>query len=171
MSLVIRIAAADDAEAASALVHLSFGEVAAGDWQPEAVRTFFAESSPSVLREKLQSPAYAAVAQVSDSLVGFVLMTNPSLLGMLFVHPQHLRQGIGRALWESARAHIESAFPQERTVELNATPHSVAFYQSLGFVPISTEFELKGARATRMACWLPARSLGAEKCRSASRSD
>jgi ribosomal protein S18 acetylase RimI-like enzyme len=83
---------------------------------------------------------------------------------MLFVHPQHLRQGIGRALWESARTHIESALPQTKTVELNATPYSVAFYQSLGFV-------VKGARATRMACWLPARSPGAEKCRSASRLD
>jgi ribosomal protein S18 acetylase RimI-like enzyme len=81
---------------------------------------------------------------------------------MLFVHPQYQRQGAGRSLWETARAHIEAAPPHVTTVELNATTVAVAFYRSLGFVPISSEFERKGARAIRMACWLPARSLGAE---------
>jgi GNAT superfamily N-acetyltransferase len=162
MGFIIRTATVEDAKDASALVHLSFGELAAKDWQPEATQVFFGESSPGAIREKLQSPAYSAVAQRETCMVGFLLMSNPSLLGMLFVHPQCLRQGIGRALWESARTHIESAFPQTKTVEVNATPYSVAFYQSLGFVPISAEFRLKGTRATRMACWLPARSLRAE---------
>jgi GNAT superfamily N-acetyltransferase len=164
MTFIIRTATVEDAEAASALVHLSFGELAAKDWQPEARQVFLGESSPGAIREKLESPAYSAAAHTGTCMVGFLLMQDPSLLGILFVHPQWLRQGIGRALWESARAHIESAFPQTKTVELNATPYSVAFYQSLGFAPISSEFQLKGTRATRMACWLPGRSLGAEMC-------
>jgi Acetyltransferase (GNAT) domain len=49
-----------------------------------------------------------------------------------------------------------------KTVELNSTPRAVEFYLALGFVPISAEFARGGARATRMACWLPARALGAE---------
>jgi GNAT superfamily N-acetyltransferase len=162
MSFAIRPVTIEEAEPASALVHLSFGELAAKDWQPEAVRVFFGESSPSAMRERLQSAAYAAAAFAGPGLVGFVLMPKPGLLGMLFVHPQHLRQGIGRALCEAARAQIQSAFPQTKTVELNSTPYAFAFYRSLGFAPISAEFQLQGTRATRMACWLPARSLGAE---------
>jgi predicted GNAT family N-acyltransferase len=68
---------------------------------------------------------------------------------------------IGQALWESARAHIEAGFPEVDTVELNATRYAVHFYESVGFVPISREFEREGRRAIRMACWLPARALGA----------
>jgi len=46
--------------------------------------------------------------------------------------------------------------------ELNATPYSIRFYRKLGFVPISSEFTLRGCRATRMALWLPAEKLGCE---------
>jgi GNAT superfamily N-acetyltransferase len=163
MNFTIRSATVEDAEDASALVHLSFRELAAADWQPDANEGFLAESSPVVLRNKLQSPAYAAIAETETrDAAGFILITDPSVLTLLFVHPRYLRQGIGRALWEAARAHIESAFPQIKTVELNATPVAVGFYRSLGFVPISSAFRYKGARGTRMACWLPARSLKAE---------
>jgi predicted GNAT family N-acyltransferase len=96
-----------------------------------------------------------------DSKVGFILMPKPSLLGMLFVHPSSLRLGIGKQLWEQARAHVEVSFPEVKTVELNSTPYALHFYRSIGFVPISAEFQRGGCRATRMACWLPARALGA----------
>ncbi len=68
-----------------------------------------------------------------------------------------------RSLWESARAQIEARFPEVHTIELNATPYAVRFYESVGFVPISSEFEREGRRAIRMAFWLPARALGANE--------
>lgn len=98
-------------------------------------------------------------------MVGFLLMPTPILLGMLFVHPSRLRQGIGTRLWECARTRLESEFPEARTVELNSTPYAVDFYRALGFVPIFAEYARGRARATRMACWLPARALGAELLR------
>jgi predicted GNAT family N-acyltransferase len=104
---------------------------------------------------------FAAGAFSEDGIAGVILMPSPTLVGLLFVHPHWLRLGIGQALWESARAHIETAFPEVNTVELNATRYAVRFYKSVGFVPISTEFEREGRRAIRMACWLPARALGA----------
>src|ERR1700733_6758267 len=104
---------------------------------------------------------FAAGAFSEDGIAGVVLMPSPNLLGLLFVHPRWVRLGIGEALWESARAHIEAGFPEVNTVELNATPYAALFYKSVGFVPISSEFEREGRRAIRMACWLPARTLGA----------
>ena len=89
-------------------------------------------------------------------------MPKPTLLAVLFVEPGWLRRGIGRALWESARSHIAAAFPEISTVQVNATPYAVPFYRAVGFMPISAPYNHDGCRVTRMACWLPARALGAE---------
>jgi GNAT superfamily N-acetyltransferase len=162
MDLVTRMANANDAEQASRLVHASFRALAAHDWSPEATEAFRAGSTPDRLREKIAGAAYAAVAQSAEQTVGFLLMPSPAMLGMLFVHPAWSLRGIGRRLWEGARAHVEVEFPGIKTIELNATPFALSFYRSLGFAPISAPFVVNGARAIRMACWLPARALGAE---------
>jgi GNAT superfamily N-acetyltransferase len=151
-----------ESSAASALVHTSFTNLAAADWTSKAQQVLLSETSPEQLSTQIATAAYAAGAFVDDQMVGFLLMPTPTILGMLFVHPERLRRGIGKSLWEAARAHIESSFPSARTVELNATPYAVLFYRSIGFVPISAEFTIEGCRATRMACWLPARALGAD---------
>jgi len=150
------------ADRISALVHLSFNELAAVDWDPDARQVFLGESSPASIAAALQQPAFAAVETEGGEFTGFILMRKPSLLGMLFVHPRHLRKGVARRLWEAARSHIETAHPDVKTVELNATPYAFKAYRALGFVPISTEFTRGGCRATRMACWLPARALGVD---------
>lgn len=160
--LSIRTVDASDAAAASALVRESFLKLASGAWESEAQQRFLIDSSPEPLGRKIAAAAYAAGAFSAAQIVGFLLMPTPTLLGMLFVHPSRLRQGIGSRLWECARTRLESEFPEARTVELNSTPYAVEFYRALGFVRISAEFTRGGARATRMACWLPARTLGAE---------
>ena len=162
MEPIVRVVSAADAELASELVQLSFMELAAGDWEPSARQVFLGESSPRALRAALQSPAYAAGAFSAGAMVGFILLPKPSLLSMLFVHPGFLRRGVAKQLWEQARAHIETTFTEIKTVELNATPNAFHFYRSVGFVPLSAEFMRGGCRATRMACWLPARALGAD---------
>jgi len=77
-SFVVRVALAEDAEACSALIHLSFLDLGP-IWSPQAIEVFLEETSPTILRERLQSPAYAAVAHSENKMVGFVLMTSPSL--------------------------------------------------------------------------------------------
>ena len=161
MPYSMRVVEQADAEAISALVQLSFTELAAHDWEPNACEVFLAESSPASMRAA-PKPAYAVAAFDAERPVGFISMPTPAALGLLFVHPRYLRRGIGRALWEQARAFIEKTYPDTETVEVNSTPYALEFYRSVGFVPISTEFIKGGCRATRMACWLPARALGAE---------
>ena len=150
-----------DAAEASAVIQESFLALAAADWLPQARKSFLEDTAPTPLQTKLSTMTFAAGAFSEDGISGVILMPSPSLLGLLFVRPGWVRLGIGQALWESARAHIEAGFPEVNTVELNATPYAVHFYESVGFVPISTEFEREGRRAIRMACWLPARALGA----------
>jgi GNAT superfamily N-acetyltransferase len=162
MKSILRPVTAAEMAGASALIHASFLALVAADWEPAARTAFLNESSTEMLERKLQVAAYQLGAFIDAQLVGFLMLTSPAILSNLFVHPQFLRQGIGRRLWEGARAHIEAAFPTVRTVELNATPSAYEFYLRLGFAPISGQYLLKGARVTRMACWLPARALGAE---------
>jgi putative acetyltransferase len=162
MGLFIREATVNDAEAASSIVQTSFRALASADWTESAASVFVNQSSPDELRKRIPAATYAAVARLEGKDVGFVLLPYPNYLSMLFVHPKALRRGTGRALWEAARRHIEGTYSDVRTVELNSTPRALPFYQALGFVPISKEFEREGARAVRMACWLPARALGAE---------
>jgi GNAT superfamily N-acetyltransferase len=162
MKSILRPVVAAELPSASALIRASFLALVAADWEPQAQAVFLSESSSEMLERKIQVAAYQLGAFIDAQLVGFLMLTSPSVLSNLFVHPDYLRQGIGRRLWEGARAHIETAFPTVKTVELNATPGAYKFYRRLGFAPISGGFLLKGARVTRMACWLPARALGAE---------
>ena len=151
-----------DAVAASHLVQSSFSELAAQDWSPDARTVFLEGSTRDALKKKIAEATFAAGAFRDTDMLGFILMPTARILGMLFVHPAALRKGIGRSMWELAREHIESSHPDVRTVELNSTPYAFRFYRSLGFVPLSGEFVRDGCRVTRMACWLPARSLGVE---------
>ena len=162
MDISLRRATPADAAVASELVQLSFNALVAPDWEADARQVFMGESSAASLQVALQSCAYAACAFDADAMRGFILMPRPTLVGMLFVHPDFLRRGIGKRLWEPAREFIEAAFPEAKTVELNASPFALNFYRSVGFVPLSAEFKRAGCRATRMACWLPARALGVE---------
>jgi len=162
MKYTIRPLTPDDAAAASTVVHASFRRLASDDWLPDAQLDFLNRTSPKGIAEKIATAAYAGGAFADDKMIGLVLMPAPNLVGLLFIDPSRLRQGIAQALWAKARAHIEAEFPSVETVELNATSNAIPFYCSLGFVPISLEFWRNGHRATRMACWLPARKHGAE---------
>jgi GNAT superfamily N-acetyltransferase len=162
-AVVVRPAVPRDAEVAAALVDLSFRALAAADWSKAAKERFIAESSAEQLRAKIADAAFAALAEMNHAPAGFLLMPTPRVLAMLFVHPDRLRQGVGRALWEAARAWIEASHREVSTVELNATPYAAAAYRALGFVELSRPFHLDGCVATRMACWLPARRLNAQR--------
>lgn len=161
MPITVRQTHPSDAAAISLLVQTSFLELAATDWEVEGRQFFLEQSSEKAMEEKLKMAVYSAGAFENDEMIGFILMPSAALLGMLFVHPQRLRQGVATALWDRARQHIETHFTQIKTVELNATPYAVRFYRSIGFNPISAEFKRDGCTATRMACWFPAKGVGA----------
>lgn len=158
--VVHRLATADDSQQASSLIRSSFLTLSAADWEPDARDRFLNEASAETLQKRIPLAAYAGCATMGSEFVGFIFMPKPSHVANLFVSPDATRLGIGHELWERARLTIEARFPDVHTVELNATSFSVPFYQELGFAPISAPFTLRGCRAVRMACWLPARELG-----------
>jgi GNAT superfamily N-acetyltransferase len=159
MEPVIRSAEVADAAAISSLVQEGFTRFVAPDWEPQARSVFMGESSAERFALSIPAAAYAAVAQVDGQLVGFIALPTPAVLAFLFVHPAWFRGGIAWRLWEAARIHLETHYPAIKTVELNSSPYAATAYRALGFYPISEPFRTGGCLATRMACWLPGRSL------------
>jgi predicted N-acetyltransferase YhbS len=155
----IRDAAPSDALAISELVQASFRAHVGPDWGAEARETFVRETTSEKLSTRIVEATYAAVYEEDGHIVGVILLPRPTLVQLCFVAATHLRRGIGRALWDAARARLEASFPEVQTVELNASPYAVTAYTAMGFFPISAPFRRRGSAATRMACWLPGRAL------------
>nr|WP_283254230.1 GNAT family N-acetyltransferase [Ramlibacter paludis] len=131
----------------------------APDWEPSACEDFLRETTADKLAVAMAGATFTAVHVSVEEVTGVILMPRPTLVQLFFVAPDRLHHGIGRALWEAARTHLEEQHAEVKTVELNATPGALPAYRALGFFPISAPFRRRGAVATRMACWLPARGL------------
>lgn len=159
MNSPIRDATPEDAQAVSELVHASFRAHVAADWEPVAQDALLRDTSAEKLAARIAESVVVLVHEEANGLLGVILMPRPTLVQLCFVAPGHLGKGIGRSLWEAARARLEEQFPEVKTVELNSSPYAVAAYKALGFYPISEPFLRGGAVATRMACWLPGRAL------------
>ena len=75
---------------------------------------------------------------VQEELMGCVCLIRDGAIGTIstfFIHPNHKRKGIGRALWEKV---LEVAKSDNLTVlKLDADPAAVPFYQALGFATVS----------------------------------
>ena len=155
----IRKAYPVDAPAISELVQASFRAHIAPDWQQEAQDAFFRETTAEKLVDPIAEATFAAAYEEHGHIVGVILLPRPNLVQLCFVATTHLRRGIGTSLWEAARTYLETHVPEVKTVELNASPHAIAAYKAMGFFPISKPYRRRGAAATRMACWLPARTM------------
>jgi GNAT superfamily N-acetyltransferase len=155
----IRMAQLVDAPVISELVQASFRVHIAPDWEAEAQDSFLRETTAEKLAGPIAEATFVAVYEEGGHVVGVILLPRPNLVQLCFVATTHMRRGIGSSLWEAARTHLETQTPDVKTIELNASPCAVAAYQAMGFFPISNPYRRKGAVATRMACWLPARVL------------
>jgi ribosomal protein S18 acetylase RimI-like enzyme len=94
----------------------------------------------------LSRAAFAAAAYETDEPIGFIMMLKPTKINSLFVHPSRVRQGIGAALWVSARTFLRHNHPTITAVELNSSSHAYHFYRALGFVQTADEQIKDGAR-------------------------
>lgn len=159
MNTHLRQAGPDGASSISALVHAGFIEHVAPDWESSAQQDFLRDTASEKLTAKISEATFVAVYVDEGQILGVIFMPRPTLVQLFFVAPSRLRSFIGRTLWEAARTHLEARYPEVATVELNSSPYAVAAYKALGFFPISEPFCRRGAAATRMACWLPGRSL------------
>ncbi len=96
------------------------------------------------------------VAEVTGRLVGFAtaraLDDETLAVTDLFVDPDYMRLGVGRALIDTV---VAAATKRGRTrIEVEANRHAVAFYGRVGFVEVE-EVQLEFGTALRMVMSLP----------------
>ncbi|VWB41718.1 GCN5 family acetyltransferase [Burkholderia arboris] len=76
----------------------------------------------------------AYVAETDEQIIGFwmraLMDSDEPTPGWLFVHPDHMGQGVARALWSELRK--EAAERGIRCFVIEADPNAVPFYLSLG---------------------------------------
>jgi GNAT superfamily N-acetyltransferase len=80
------------------------------------------------------SPDGCFAAESQDRVIGVLTTTTYdglAFLGAVIVHPDLRGQGVGKAMMETALAHLSAA--GVRTVRLNAYLHAIPFYERLGF--------------------------------------
>jgi len=78
--------------------------------------------------------AIGYVAESGESIIGFwiraSLDSDRPTPGWLFVHPDHMGQGVARALWGSVRT--EAAARGIKSFVIEADPNAAPFYLTLG---------------------------------------
>ena len=80
--------------------------------------------------------AMAYVAECEEKIIGVWVQTlldpgsDQPMPGWLFVHPDHMRQGVARALWQALRQ--EAAARHIGRFVIEADPNAVPFYLALG---------------------------------------
>ena len=138
------------------LVWRVFHEFEAPDFSEEGVNEFKGGLELSTMQDKLINCAWIMWGCFKeDRLAGMIAMRQPFHISLLFVDKEFHRQGIARALMNSAvKEYVDEGFVQAEaanTVTVNSSPYAVEIYKRLGFEPTDTEQLIKGIRFTPMA--------------------
>ena len=128
---------------ATSLIWTVFLRYNAPDFLPQGIEAFRSSISDWSYINALELWG----AYIGGELVGVIALRRGSgHIALLFVDGRYHRQGIGRALFETARR-----YGAGRTMTVNASPYAVGAYLRLGFVPTAPEQHADGIRYTPMA--------------------
>lgn len=124
----VRTACAADADELTRLAYLSKAH-----WGYPKEWLDVWQNDLTVSRETIEG-AIGYVAESGESIIGFWIRTSLNsdrpTPGWLFVHPDHMGQGVARALWESVRT--EAAARGIKSFVIEADPNAAPFYLTLG---------------------------------------
>jgi ribosomal protein S18 acetylase RimI-like enzyme len=118
----IRPITRDDLAAANTVMQAAFNSN--NDWSPELLRYMSYQPNRWLIAEDRGSPA---------ATVGATVYPDFAYIGMMCVHPDHQRKGIGKALMENVLDWLEQHSCS--IVLLDATALGEPLYAKLGFVP------------------------------------
>ena len=120
-ALQIRTMGHSDIPFADSLRHIAGWNQSRADWE----RFLKMEPKGCFLAEYQNTPVGTATTVTYDNKVAWI--------GMVLVHPDHRRKGIGRALLLKCIEHLQNlAIP---SIKLDATPAGQSVYEALGFKP------------------------------------
>src|SRR5437868_12008562 len=117
----IRVLSPEDIPFADSVRALAGWNQTLGDWQ----RFMNTEPEGCFVAEWRGTPAGTATTVCYGSELGWI--------GMLLVHPDHRRHGVGSALLQHCLEYLRGRGVQ--CIKLDATPLGKALYERFGFVP------------------------------------
>ena len=122
-----------DISALAALLESLAREHIIHEFEADAKAIFLAKNNEKSIRQFVADGFRYHVAEVDGRLIGFVGVRDNSHLYHLFVANDFQRQGIGRQLWNVARAECVAAGSSERFT-VNSSNNAVPIYERLGFL-------------------------------------
>ncbi|MCG2585303.1 GNAT family N-acetyltransferase [Massilia sp. TS11] len=102
---------------------------------------FLASLGPTPVGLLLADPEFRYFsAWIGTQLAGVVALRGPAHLYHLFVARPWHGQGLGRRLWDFARAELGA----QQSITVNASAHAHGFYRRLGFADSGPRTEVRG---------------------------
>jgi len=124
----IRLATLEDADAIHALHTASVRTLCRNVYSPEVITGWLRNRTPSGYKGIEKDEMY--VAERNGSVVGFSHVV-PGEIVAIFVHPDHVRQGIGSALMSHAMTRARAT--PNASVRVDSTLNAQRFYETRGF--------------------------------------
>jgi uncharacterized protein len=148
LSPVVRPMEPEDAGAVFALVEKGFNRFVSAGFKPEGIDEFFKAARRFIYNRPANQ--LILLAERKGRLAGMINVRDYNHIGLFFVDPACLRQGVGRALMEAAEKLCLKNRSGLTEIEVNSSVYAVPVYQKLGFQIRKPERELNGMRFVDM---------------------
>lgn len=135
MGMEIRLAGPEDAAAVCAVVRRSILECCEADHhgQPEMLEAWLRNKTPDQVANWFTVPSNHSLVAVRDgAIIGFALLTQAGKLSLLYVAPEALGSGAGKALLAAAEA--QARHWGIGTLRLHATHDARPFFTHHGYI-------------------------------------
>jgi len=153
-SPLVRPANVSDAECIASLIARVAGRFILPEFSQQGRERFLTDHRPEPIRQRMESGFEYHVAEAAGEIVGVVGVRDGSHLYHLFVAEEHQGRGLGRTLWEHAKAQcLRRGRPAAFTV--NSSRGAVPVYERFGFKVAVPEQEIDGVRFVPMRLELP----------------
>jgi GNAT superfamily N-acetyltransferase len=139
MNFHIRPATAADADAISQLVS-GWAHHYLADPTSQEASAFLASLAPAATAQRIAAPQFRHYLAQDDARVcGVIVMRDGSRIHHFFVHADAHGRGIGRALWEHAKANSAAS-----VFFVNSALPAIAVYERFGFVVAAAQQSANG---------------------------
>ncbi|WP_298454725.1 GNAT family N-acetyltransferase [uncultured Cellulomonas sp.] len=146
----------DDGPATLEVFRRAVREAASRDYAPDQIDAWAGAVTDAAGWADRRRSRRTQVAEVGDRVVGFTDVDADGYVDMLFVHPDHVRQGIGSALLEWARTTAEGLGAHELTTNASLTARPV--FEAHGFTVVAEQRPV--VRGTALTNFRMRRPLG-----------
>lgn len=130
---IIRHAALEDAERIAALISSVAAKFILPEFSPEGRARFLSDHTAASMAQRMEAGYCYRVAEAEGELAGVVGVRDGSHLYHLFVAESFQGRGLGRRMWEQAKALCLAASNPD-ALAVNSSRNAVAVYEKFGFV-------------------------------------